>query len=222
MFWLRLLILLTSSLVFAATLIACGDDAVESCDTDPSNASGDDDSQGDADVEGGEDEDEEDEAFFRECEEDVTPEDDDGDEDEDGWPDEATDEEAEVLRLINIERQKGATCRGTPMAPVGPVQMDDRLVRAARLHSQDMKTRDYFSHQSPEGEGPRERMDAQGFRGNGWAENIAMGQRDAAAAVHAWMTSNAGHCENIMNGSWNVVGVGYAAPYWTLKLASAK
>jgi len=40
--------------------------------------------------------------------------------------------------------------------------------------------------------------------------------------VHAWMTSNAGHCENIMNGSWNVVGVGYAAPYWTLKLASAK
>lgn len=189
--------------VFVAALVACGDEIQTKCDVEPPGDFAGDGGEGASDTpcHGGHE---------------------DGGGDEEEAPADSAIQEAEILRLLNIERSKGAVCRGISMSPVSPVQFDERLVRAARLHSRDMKARDYFAHQNPEGEGPRERMEAQGFIGNGWAENIAMGQRDAEAVIRAWMSSDAGHCENIMNRSWNVVGAGYSPPYWTLKLASAR
>jgi uncharacterized protein YkwD len=52
---------------------------------------------------------------------------------------------------------------------------------------------------------------------------VARGQRTAQAVVDAWMTSP-GHCRNIMNPGFRVLGVGYAwseseedrfKAYWT-------
>lgn len=211
-------------LLFAAALSACGDDAQAKCDVD-TPAELDEDGELDEDEEPNEEQEEGDEPAPEDCD-DVDDGEGDGDEDEDdilaSWPNDAALQEAEVLRLINLERAAGATCRGNAMAPVSPVQFDERIVSAARLHSFDMMSNDYFSHQSLDGSGPRERMAAQGFSGSGWAENIAMGQRDAQAAVSSWMSSTQGHCENIMSSSYNVIGVGYAAPYWTLKLGAAR
>src|SRR5438132_1762577 len=58
------------------------------------------------------------------------------------------------------------------IAPAQPLAMNPLLVQSARLHSQDMIARNYFEHDTPEGIGPQQRIQATGFRQKGWAESI--------------------------------------------------
>ena len=114
-----------------------------------------------------------------------------------------------MLRLVNVERAKV----GCPA-----VRWEPRLATAARLHSQDMANRKYFSHTSLDGRSPWDRIRAQGYT-SGSAENIAAGQQTAAAVMTAWMKST-GHKANILACSNRAlgVGVGYGGPYgiyWT-------
>jgi uncharacterized protein YkwD len=100
------------------------------------------------------------------------------------------------------------------------LRTDDRLVAAARGHSVDMATRDYFDHESPEGEGPGERAAAEGYPD--WSgENIAMGYSTPEAVVEGWMDSP-GHRRNILDCTSVAIGVGAADSgdagrgiYWT-------
>jgi uncharacterized protein YkwD len=132
--------------------------------------------------------------------------------------------EDEVLLLTNEERAKGATC-GTygSFEPAGPLSADSVLRCAARLHSLDMYERDFFDHYNPDGDGPGERLAALNYDGGGWGENIAAGQATPQDVVDAWMKSD-GHCSNIMESSFEFLGVGYHAGagrvgigsnYWT-------
>ncbi len=107
--------------------------------------------------------------------------------------------EREVLRLTNAERSQHG-CRA--------LTADSRLVRAAGGHASDMVRRQYFSHTSPDGEGPGERLAEVGFSGRGWGENIAAGQPTARSVVDGWMNSP-GHRANILNCDFNRLGVGY-------------
>ena len=91
----------------------------------------------------------------------------------------------------------------------------------ARAHSADMATKGYFDHTSPDGRSPFDRMRAAGYRGNLMGENIAAGQRTAAAVETAWMNSP-GHRANILNCGYKVIGIGVATRssspygiYWT-------
>jgi uncharacterized protein YkwD len=69
--------------------------------------------------------------------------------------------------------------------------------------------RDYFSHTSPDGQGPGDRAAAAGYpRWSG--ENIAAGYPTPAAVVEGWMNS-AGHRANILNCQSKATGVGYDA-----------
>ena len=119
--------------------------------------------------------------------------------------------EARLLEVLN--QQRAATGRQ-------PVVCDAAAARAARAHSQDMCSRGYFSHRSPQGHGPADRLRAQGavFRAAG--ENIAAGQSTAEQVHQAWMNSS-GHRRNMLNGGWSRVGLGYvscrrgARHYWT-------
>src|SRR5690606_18222775 len=70
------------------------------------------------------------------------------------WPDQSIEFEAEVLELINQRREEGATCGGETREPTHALVMEDRLQRAARLHSYDMFDRMFFSHTNPDGDGP--------------------------------------------------------------------
>jgi uncharacterized protein YkwD len=100
--------------------------------------------------------------------------------------------------------------------------MNAALRTAARGHSEDMATRNYFSHTSPDGRTFSQRMSNAGYAGTfPWAENIAVGQSSPASVVNGWMGST-GHCTNIMNPSFRAIGVGYAYSagssyrhYWT-------
>jgi len=113
-----------------------------------------------------------------------------------------------VLTLVN-EARATAGCR--------PVVADAALATVARAHSADMRDRDYFSHTSPEGLSPFDRARAAGVA-YARAENIAYGQRDAAAVMQAWMGS-AGHRANILDCALTKLGVGVAegpgGPWWT-------
>ncbi len=111
---------------------------------------------------------------------------------------------AQVLSLTNTERSK---------AGCGPVRLDDRLARAAQLHSEDMSANNYFSHTGQNGSSFVDRAKAQGHPSPG-AENIAQGQSSAASVMDAWMNSP-GHRANILNCSLKTLGVGVTDSDWT-------
>lgn len=155
------------------------------------------------------------------------------------WPSGQASAEEEVLTLVNQYRASGATCGGTSKPAVSPLTMDPHLRCAARLHSLDMATRDFFSHatwneSAPEcsddggcsnaqkcsgrepssspkrcGKSPSARVSEVDGPSGAGWENIAAGNDTAAATVAQWMSST-GHCNNIMNGSLRTLGVGYA------------
>lgn len=140
--------------------------------------------------------------------------------------------EDEVLRLVNENRAKGWNCDAEGMfPPAGPLTMIPTLRCSARLHSKDMADRMFFDHANPDMENPGTRMKEAGYVGAGWGENIARGQRTPAEVVTNWMDSD-GHCSNIMNASFNQIGVGYFAGmstnprynselYWTQNFGAA-
>ncbi|MFW3169933.1 CAP domain-containing protein [Geodermatophilus sp. CPCC 206100] len=116
--------------------------------------------------------------------------------------------EGQVLALVNQERA-AAGC--------APLVADGALAAVARAHSADMRDRDFFSHTNPEGLSPFDRAEEAGLSYSR-AENIAYGQRDAAAVMSSWMESS-GHRANILDCSLGKLGVGVAegpgGPWWT-------
>ena len=132
-----------------------------------------------------------------------------------------------MLVEVNARRAAGATCGGTVFPPAKPLAMNELLRVAARRHSVDMGVRGYFDHVSPEGSQPADRMKAAGYDVSvGWnGENIAAGRATAQGTVQQWMDSP-GHCENIMDAHFTVMGVGHAfvgtskyKHYWTQDFA---
>ena len=115
--------------------------------------------------------------------------------------------EAEVVRLVNLERQKNG---------LSPLEEDWQLSRVARYKSQDMKDKGYFSHTSPTYGSPFQMMKSFGISYRSAGENIARGQATPSAVVNAWMNSS-GHRANILNKNFTHIGVGYVSGghYWT-------
>jgi len=122
-------------------------------------------------------------------------------------------DEAEVLRLTNVERAKVPGCPALRLNPI--------LAKVARAHSQDMAENNYFAHNSQDGTSPFTRMSRAGYKYTIAAENIAGGQQTPAAVMAAWMASQ-GHRENILDCRLTELGVGlYRSPsstygvYWS-------
>lgn len=118
--------------------------------------------------------------------------------------------EAEVVKLVNIERQKEG---------LAPLVADSLLSSVARKKSQDMATNNYFSHTSPTYGSPFDMMKSFGVKYNTAGENIARGQLTAQSVMNGWMNSS-GHRANIMNPSFKKIGVGMyessnGRKYWT-------
>ncbi|SIQ68338.1 Uncharacterized conserved protein YkwD, contains CAP (CSP/antigen 5/PR1) domain [Haladaptatus litoreus] len=130
-----------------------------------------------------------------------------------------------VHQFVNEER----TERG-----LNAISFDTELRDIARGHSEDMATRNYFSHTSPEGENFADRYEQAGYTcrastGDGsyltGGENIAQTWYDtpinsgdgtvrytterelARGIVDQWMNSQ-GHRENILTDSWQNEGIG--------------
>ena len=112
-----------------------------------------------------------------------------------------------MLALVNRERAANGC---------GALVADEGLAAVARAHSADMRDRGYFDHVNLDGLDPFDRAAAAGVDAR--AENIAMGQPDAASVMDAWMNSS-GHRANILDCSLTSLGVGVAdgsgGPWWT-------
>ncbi len=118
--------------------------------------------------------------------------------------------EMEVVRLVNIERQK---------AGLSPFTASSELSKVARVKSEDMAKNNYFSHTSPTYGDPFTMMKSFGIKYNTAGENIAKGYSSAQSVVNGWMNSP-GHRANILNPSFNKIGVGLyktsnGTAYWT-------
>jgi uncharacterized protein YkwD len=110
------------------------------------------------------------------------------------------------------------------MAPVGPLKWDPALYAAAVDHSEDMARRNYFEHDTPEGEDVGQRASASHYDWKSVGENIAGGDRDVAQVVQGWLASPE-HCENIMDPGFRDMAVACVArpgtewgTYWTMVL----
>jgi uncharacterized protein YkwD len=117
--------------------------------------------------------------------------------------------ECRLLQLVNQQRAQGATCGGQAMPAVAPLRMQPVLHQIARAHATDMAQRNYFSHDTPEGRSPFDRMRAAGYTYSTAGENIAAGMPTPEATMQQWMQST-GHCQNIMRGVYLDFGGGYA------------
>ena len=115
--------------------------------------------------------------------------------------------EKRVAELVNVERAK----YGLPA-----LKLNTELSAVARLKSQDMRDKNYFSHTSPTYGSPFDMMKKFGISYRTAGENIARGQRTPEEVVNGWMNSE-GHRANILNSSFTEIGVGYVADgnYWT-------
>ena len=128
--------------------------------------------------------------------------------------------EREILRLVNEDRLK----KGQK-----PLVWDEDLARAARYHSYDLATQNYFNHSSydrKEGKlvkvgGTFERIQKFYTKSFINSENIAAGNKDASTTYQQWYTSK-GHYDNMFNSASTKVGIGvYYDPnspfgyYWT-------
>ncbi|WP_217170148.1 CAP domain-containing protein [Streptomyces sp. AC512_CC834] len=120
---------------------------------------------------------------------------------------------ANVLKLTNAERAKA----GCPK-----LKFSAALARAAQRHSADMARHNFVGHVGSGGSTIVTRAKAAGYTNwNALAENVAAGQKTAAAVVKSWMKSP-GHRANILNCSLEHLGVGYVkkpgtryGTYWT-------
>lgn len=135
---------------------------------------------------------------------------------------------ANMVALTNAARATPRTCgnRHYPAAP--PLQWNDKLATAAQRHSQDMATRNFFSHENPEGQGPAARITAAGYAWSTYGENIALGHSNYAAALASWLQSK-GHCQNIMRADLKEFAVAKASSsasshrtYWTQVFATQR
>jgi uncharacterized protein YkwD len=141
-----------------------------------------------------------------------------------------TEMEQRIHVLINAERQKHG---------LASLRWDPALADIARYHSQDMATRGYFSHDTPEGVDPTGRAASHGYRcqktvGNliysGVAENLFQNNlydrvwytggiptsyewnsmdEIAESTVNGWMAS-IGHRQNILTAMYDRGGIGIA------------
>ena len=131
------------------------------------------------------------------------------------------DVELEFLDILNKARiDKG----------LNPLTLDYDLCRAARYHSYDMGSQNYFTHESydrPNNSGKIIEVCSTFDRIRKWknnynmGENIAAGRSSAEGVYNQWFNSP-GHYKNMFNSSWTKIGIGFVKVpgskftyYWT-------
>ncbi|NTW13717.1 MAG: CAP domain-containing protein [Candidatus Moranbacteria bacterium] len=102
-----------------------------------------------------------------------------------------------AMSLVNKERES----RGLPaLIP------NETLARAATKKLQDMESKKYFAHTSPEGKTPWSFLDDAGYDYRYAGENLAIHFNDPEAEHKAWMESEK-HCQNILDPRFREIGM---------------
>lgn len=105
--------------------------------------------------------------------------------------------ESRMLALVNNER----TSRG-----LKALTLNTKAREVARAHSVDMFAHGYFSHITPEGKDPFQRMDEGGVHFAAAGENLALAP--TLDLAHQGLMNSPGHRANILSTDFNTVGIG--------------
>jgi hypothetical protein len=92
---------------------------------------------------------------------------------------------------------------------LGNLALNAKLNQAAQAKANDMVARDYWSHNTPEGNPPWVFFQTAGYEYQTAGENLAYGFDNSDATVTAWMNSPP-HKANVLGASYTEVGFGYA------------
>lgn len=144
-------------------------------------------------------------------------------------PPPSDDFETTTLELINNARAEGRNCGDTFFPAAPPLVWDDRVAAAALGHSTDMAENQFFGHEGSDGSDAGDRLMNEGYDPQTWGEDILVGLTDGRQVIENFLESP-GHCEILMNPSFEDVGAGAAEGvfqgnstfYWTVDLAAEK
>lgn len=88
-----------------------------------------------------------------------------------------------------------------------PLTANKLLSKAATAKVNDMKSRNYWSHQTPDGEQPWKFIEAVDYEYQKAGENLAYGFSTNSSTVTGWMNSQS-HRENMLDPTYTEVGFG--------------
>jgi len=94
-------------------------------------------------------------------------------------------------------------------AQVPALTENAQLDQAAQAKAKDMATRDYWSHDTPDGNPPWVFVTSQNYTYQKLGENLAAGFDNEQAAINGWMGSPH-HKENLLDANFSQVGFGVA------------
>ncbi len=110
--------------------------------------------------------------------------------------------EAEILNLVNNTRAQHG------LSILSPSQV---LIDLARIRSNDMVTRNYFSHYTPDGQNIKHLLNQYGVSYRNFGENLGNASPanygTPGAFINAWMNSPS-HRDNMLKGYYTSIGVG--------------
>jgi len=104
--------------------------------------------------------------------------------------------------LASTNQQRGANGKAA-------LTLNSRLNSAAQAKANDMVARNYWSHNTPDGQEPWVFVDQAGYKYTKAGENLAYGFTTSPATVDGWMNSPA-HKANMLDAAFSEVGFGYA------------
>lgn len=107
---------------------------------------------------------------------------------------------AGLLAGTNAQREKNG---------LNDLTLNNQLTLAAQTKAQDMVNRDYWAHNTPDGQEPWVFINNAGYQYLAAGENLAYGFTTSDDAITGWMNSP-GHKANILNTDYQEVGFGMA------------
>ena len=118
---------------------------------------------------------------------------------------------AKTLNLSAVLPGALSTLTNEERAKVSLSQLAEnpKLVRAAQLKAEDMATKSYFAHTSPEGKTPWYWFNLVGYNYSYAGENLAVNFSDSQDVTRAWMNSPT-HNANIVGRNYKEIGTGVA------------
>ncbi len=108
--------------------------------------------------------------------------------------------QAGLLSSTNAQRSNNS---------VGGLTSNNSLISAAQAKANDMATRGYWSHNTPDGLEPWVFFNNAGYQYSAAGENLAYGYLTSDSTVLGWMNSPP-HKANLINGTFTEVGFGIA------------
>lgn len=102
-----------------------------------------------------------------------------------------------LVDLANADRRQSS---------IGSLTINPILEKAAAMKAEDMATKGYFAHYSPDGKAPWDWIRLAGYSYVAAGENLAIDFTDSNDVNNAWMNSPT-HRANLLNGRYTEIGI---------------